>query len=1034
MSVLGRENTASVGDTVDTKRLKLEDMMTRSTFIRMTSNQENSVVLMGGKLNDDRNMPEGYSEIYGPRNYKRRLTGPLGEEIRGNQTTGFFYTTEERDKETGGYYQEVDSQYKEVKLSNSLRRPMPGVKNIDVSFKGGLKTNREATISWTCWSWDEIDLLSPHFLAHGKEVILEWGWVYNSENFQKNTKELLSNLTKGKSSGKKIILENRQKLISDNDGDFDVMVGVVKNFEYTTREDGGFDCTTTLTSIGVNIIEKEGGNEAPNEIVDPTTSYNLDLKDNEAVEEFFKSNYTDKNNKFIHLNTSVSLKLLISKIDDYLLETLFPKKRLTYREGGGVKFGSFEITRDAFASTARTLMEDEDKDVTGFRTFTLNSPNKAICQIGIESLDDISNIKIFDSWVRWGWFEDNILSKFLSITSEGQELPIFNLRSVEPILDDANGLSSVDFESTKIRNSPDLETVDINSYILPGQFYPTKARIIQIKDEEVTIPGDKKLVQQLKLAADKFRPFATENSGESITRATVISKRQIASGRSRLRNLPAEDLSGLETKSAPGRFGYLRNMLINTKLIQKAFGAGLTNVRGKMELTSTEPINIVESITDLFRMINQAGNLNLWNFNFKSDEENDLLKIVDESTTYFDFEKNVKKNHMTKFDKKTGKVDGKPGVFFFPVWQSDSIVKRQNLTTKIPTALQLATMYGSNTNLVQEMENHATTFEATGVVAGAWYNGNRDKTLEGFNIAIKNPKSAKIGQRDGDETQPITKDGGDDTVLSYLQREEITETLSEIYTTRYEAVVKAQEEEAKLKEQERFAKLFDSGKPIPSTDFLTDDELKELFNIDYASSETDDKRKTKILKGVAQSFGGKFKDGVVRNKFLSFINQNIIGYGVSENEKIPLLIPFELELEIDGIGGIYPANSFHSTYLPQKYQESTIFQAKDVNHRVDGSGWTTTLSGIMRTTMDAVLNTDKKYSDFKTKYLNNYKGKLKQELMKDAQRKAEQLGEEVVVTNIARKSPYGLAELVRVKIFNYISNIFYRPDAGIDDE
>ena len=41
-------------------------------------------------------------------------------------------------------------------------------------------------------------------------------------------------------------------------------------------------------------------------------------------------------------------------------------------------------------------------------------------------------------------------------------------------------------------------------------------------------------------------------------------------------------------------------------------------------------------------MINQAGNLNLWNFNFKSDEENDLLKIVDESTTYFDFEKNVK--------------------------------------------------------------------------------------------------------------------------------------------------------------------------------------------------------------------------------------------------------------------------------------------------------------------------------------------------------------------------------------------------------
>ena len=70
-----------------------------------------------------------------------------------------------------------------------------------------------------------------------------------------------------------------------------MMVGIIKNFEFTTREDGGFDCTTTLTSIGVNVIEKEGGNEAPNEIVDPTTSYNLDLQDNEAVQEFFQSNY-----------------------------------------------------------------------------------------------------------------------------------------------------------------------------------------------------------------------------------------------------------------------------------------------------------------------------------------------------------------------------------------------------------------------------------------------------------------------------------------------------------------------------------------------------------------------------------------------------------------------------------------------------------------------------------------------------------------------------------------------------------------------
>ena len=43
----------------------------------------------------------------------------------------------------------------------------------------------------------------------------------------------------------------------------------------------------------------------------------------------------------------------------------------------------------------------------------------------------------------------------------------------------------------------------------------------------------------------------------------------------------------------------------------------------------------------------------------------------------------------------------------------------------------------------------------------------------------------------------------------------------------------------------------------------------------------------------------------------------------------PLLIPLELELEVDGIGGIYPGNSFHSTYVPSKYQKNTVFQIFD---------------------------------------------------------------------------------------------------------
>ena len=93
--------------------------------------------------------------------------------------------------------------------------------------------------------------------------------------------------------------------------------------------------------------------------------------------------------------------------------------------------------------------------------------------------------------------------------------------------------------------------------------------------------------------------------------------------------------------------------------------------------------------------------------------------------------------------------------------------------------------------------------------------------------------------------------------------------------------------------------MFDPNLPIPSTDFLTDKQLIELFNIDYKSSVTfkdlkQENKKENKTSNPHKRFGGKFKDGIVRDKFLSFINERIIGYGVTQNEKIPLLIPFEI--------------------------------------------------------------------------------------------------------------------------------------------
>ena len=46
-----------------------------------------------------------------------------------------------------------------------------------------------------------------------------------------------------------------------------------------------------------------------------------------------------------------------------------------------------------------------------------------------------------------------------------------------------------------------------------------------------------------------------------------------------------------------------------------------------------------------------------------------------------------------------------------------------------------------------------------------------------------------------------------------------------------------------------------------------------------------------------------------------------------------------MELEIDGTIGIYKDNSYHSTYLPQRYQDKTVFQIFDVKTKTNKFYW-----------------------------------------------------------------------------------------------
>ena len=187
MRVLGRDknNTPNTSKSKDIQYgLTHAKMATRSTFLRMTSGQLNPIILQGGKLASNNalgtQIPAGYDEIYGPRKYLKKS---MEDQLDGAElyTMGDFsgYSETQLDDIITTGMRGMSGETVEV---NKNKRPMPGVTSIDATFKGGQRALREATISWICYDWEELNILMPHFLAHGKTVMVEWGWVYDAKS------------------------------------------------------------------------------------------------------------------------------------------------------------------------------------------------------------------------------------------------------------------------------------------------------------------------------------------------------------------------------------------------------------------------------------------------------------------------------------------------------------------------------------------------------------------------------------------------------------------------------------------------------------------------------------------------------------------------------------------------------------------------------------------------------------------------------------------------------------------------------------
>lgn len=942
-------------------------------------------------------------------------------------------------------------------------RPMPGVKDISVEYVGGslkLGATREATINWTCWTWSDLDRMMAHFLHHGKTIFIDWGWsgvgelkdVSLYDFFDENGDFLKEN-----ENGPIDHIGDVQKHVVAQKGNYDAMIGIVKNFEWTVREDGGFDCVTNIISPGISILQqslktstdatlnalptlfkekitKEGakGTRGNRKIFDYELAFQV-----EGEEETVQVSYTPAEKKTVDFSMmgdfnkdkSVSVNAVISKsaVKEYAPYINFD---IYLDDLDQQLFG------DGAPDNFNQGVLDNEKVMKGGHIIFLNKKYQINRDFTTAWLGSEKN-EPTDKWVKgkfvtWGWFEDNVLSRFFSrvvasgtgiigairsieniseglTTESGEQLDFSGeydtkgpktmlLYRAKPELSPANNdgiVASVEDRtaawndlrdnksktrrSVLIRNHPDMMTTDISKFLIVNESSKRN-----IKD-----PGRK-------LIEDSWGEWEQRDPGES------------ESGVGRWWPTGKDTQTGKLMTNGVNKGHWSTNAgshLYNPYLEGTEKKIKIHNFNSDENATSGELRKVYFNVNYLKEKMKgqksiEKAILNVWEgfsqeyggiYNFKLDFSDDGNRIMvkddgwTQNTVKGLLENPSYRANPDAAEEDDDKVDKFDGLFIFPTWEKSSFVKSQNLTAKLPNRMQMAAMYGSQNSTSDEDTKKQEKVQAWDDRKSlAWgqltaplneqLETSLNLTREQYSLKVRDDvvsgkykfpymRNMKFGQTQADPTKPLwtppgpNPDNPDDEGVhedGVIIQESIVDNLMKHHYSLYmdkQLIIanqlKADAEEAATTETaETDAKKIQDKIDAKEGTFIaimagTGDGESDPMNLYTFMS--DDKSNPLVLDPL----------------FKRFMITSIKGGKNSIVAKHDPIIPVEFEVEVDGVSGIYPGNAFQSSYLPTRYKQMACFQAMGVSQQVDSSGWTSTIKGQIRVSIENQIDEDK---------------------------------------------------------------------------
>lgn len=131
-------------------------------------------------------------------------------------------------------------------------RPMPGIVSMNVQNQGYMGSLRKAVVNYHCWDMTQLSALEKLYMRPGYSALLEWG---SSMYLDNKTQKLITNkhridiINDNRVSYNKV-LDGIEAARVATSGNYDAMLGLISNFTWTSRNDGGYDCVLELISIG----------------------------------------------------------------------------------------------------------------------------------------------------------------------------------------------------------------------------------------------------------------------------------------------------------------------------------------------------------------------------------------------------------------------------------------------------------------------------------------------------------------------------------------------------------------------------------------------------------------------------------------------------------------------------------------------------------------------------------------------------------------------------------------------------------------